>query len=183
MDQLPGHGQGAGGAKLLVEQLEQAWIAPALVRASRKVQMVLASVTEITKAEAEEPHPGQAVAQVELGTLVGQVVLGRRLTTVPGVGAVVALSHGGDRRPGAARQIEGRGTGARSHSEPLPIRRTDRPGPITKAGDARARVALFEAEPVLTRVALWLHAGVPSTRVGGLLRPPLSFGQLRAPAA
>ena len=51
----------------------------------------------------------------------------RRLMTVPGVGAVVALSYvAADRRPGALRQVEGRGACARPHPEPLPIRR-DRP--------------------------------------------------------
>ena len=43
---------------------------------------------------------------------------------------------------------------------------TDRPGAITKAGDARARVALFEAAHVMmTRVARWFPLKAWAMRV------------------
>ena len=81
----------------------------------------------------------------------------RRLMTVPGVGAIVALTYRStidDPRRFRSSRLAGTFLG-------LTPRRyqsgeTDRVGAISKAGDPAARVALFEAAHVLlTRVARW----------------------------
>ena len=72
----------------------------------------------------------------------------RRLMTVPGVGAVVALSYVAAVDDPALRPVEGRRACARPDPSRYQSGETDRRGAITKAGDARARVALFEAAHV-----------------------------------
>lgn len=91
----------------------------------------------------------------------------RRLMTIPGVGAVVALSYAAaidDPRRFAKSKAVGPALG-------LTPRRyqsgeTDRPGAITKTGDTSARVALFEAAHVMmTRVAAWFPLKAWAMRV------------------
>lgn len=91
----------------------------------------------------------------------------RRLMTVPGVGAIVALSY--------VTAIDDPNRFARSRDVGpalglTPSRyqsgETDRVGAITRAGDPRARVALFEAAHVmLTRVARWFPLKAWAMRV------------------
>jgi transposase len=81
----------------------------------------------------------------------------RRLMTVPGVGAIVALSYAAAIDE-PARFAKSKAVGPALGLTPRRYQsgETDRPGAITKAGDARARVALFEAAHVMmTRVASW----------------------------
>jgi hypothetical protein len=70
----------------------------------------------------------------------------RRVMSRRGGRGRAQLRRGG-RRPGAFRQLKSRGACARPHPQPLPVRRDDRRGVSTKAGYARARVALFEDAP------------------------------------
>lgn len=87
--------------------------------------------------------------------------------TVPGVGAIVALSY--------VRAIDDPSRFARSKDVGpalglIPSRyrsgEADRACAITRAGDPRARVALFEAAHVmLTRVARWLPLKAWAIRV------------------
>jgi transposase len=74
----------------------------------------------------------------------------RRLMTVPGVGAVVALSYVAA-IDDPARFARSKAVGPALGLTPSRYQSgaTDRPGAITKAGDARARVALFEAAHVM----------------------------------
>lgn len=81
----------------------------------------------------------------------------RRLMTVPGVGAVVALTFRSS-IDHPTRFRSSRSVGAFLGLTPRRYQsgETDRAGAITKVGDATARVALFEAAHVLlTRVARW----------------------------
>jgi transposase len=67
----------------------------------------------------------------------------------PALIKALVLRRCGDQRPGAVRQIEGPGAGAQLTPSRYQSGETDQPGAITKAGDARARVALFEAAHVI----------------------------------
>jgi transposase len=81
----------------------------------------------------------------------------RRLMTVPGVGAIVALSYV-TAIDDPTRFAKSKAVGPALGLTPCRYQsgETDRPGAITKAGDVRARVALFEAAHVMmTRVAAW----------------------------
>jgi transposase len=81
----------------------------------------------------------------------------RRLMTVPGVGAVVALTFRST-IDDPARFRSSRSVGAFLGLTPKRYQsgETDRSGAISKVGDAAARVALFEAAHVLlTRVTRW----------------------------
>lgn len=81
----------------------------------------------------------------------------RRLMTVPGVGAVVALTFRSTIDE-PARFRSSRSVGAFLGLTPKRYQsgETDRVGAISKVGDATARVALFEAAHVLlTRVTKW----------------------------
>lgn len=91
----------------------------------------------------------------------------RRLMTVPGVGAVVALSNVAAIED-PARFAKSRSVGAilglvpRKHQSG----EVDRNGRITKTGDSEARAALFEAAHVmLHRVKRWSALKVWATRV------------------
>lgn len=81
----------------------------------------------------------------------------RRLMTVPGVGAIVAMTFraavGRAERFRSSRQVGACfGLTPRKHQSG----ETDRDGAISRAGDASVRVALFEAAHVMmTRVAAW----------------------------
>jgi transposase len=91
----------------------------------------------------------------------------RRLMTVPGVGAVVALSYVAA-IDDPARFARSKSVGPALGLTPSRYQsgETDRPGAITKAGDARARVALFEAAHVMmTRVARWFPLKAWAMRV------------------
>jgi transposase len=81
----------------------------------------------------------------------------RRLTTVPGVGAVVALTfRAAVDRP--ERFASSKAVGAHFGLTPKRYQsgETDRIGAISRAGDASVRVALFEAaHGMLTRTARW----------------------------
>jgi transposase len=91
----------------------------------------------------------------------------RRLMTVPGVGAIVALSYV-VAVDDPARFAKSRAVGPALGLTPSRYQsgETDRPGAITKAGDVRARVALFEAAHVLmTRVARWFPLKAWAMRV------------------
>ena len=91
----------------------------------------------------------------------------RRLMTVPGVGAVVALSYVAA-VDDPARFATSKAVGPALGLTPSRYQsgETDRPGAITKAGDARARVALFEAAHVImTRVARWFPLKAWAMRV------------------
>jgi transposase len=91
----------------------------------------------------------------------------RRLMTVPGVGAIVALSYVtaiDDPRRFAKSRAVGPALGL------TPSRyqsgETDRAGGITRAGDSRTRVALFEAAHVMmTRVTRWFPLKAWAMRV------------------
>jgi transposase len=81
----------------------------------------------------------------------------RRLMTVPGVGAVVALTFRSS-IDDPTRFRSSRSVGAFLGLTPrrYQSKETDRAGTISKVGDATARVALFEAVHVLlSRVARW----------------------------
>jgi transposase len=91
----------------------------------------------------------------------------RRLMTVPGVGAIVALSYV-TAIDDPSRFAQSRDVG--SALGPTPSRyqsgETDRVGAITRAGDPRARVALVEAAHVMmTRVARWFPLKAWAMRV------------------
>ena len=91
----------------------------------------------------------------------------RRLMTVPGVGAVVALSYVAA-VDDPARFTKSKAVGPALGLTPSRYQsgETDRRGAITKAGDARARVALFEAAHVMmTRVARWFPLKAWAMRV------------------
>ena len=91
----------------------------------------------------------------------------RRLMTVPGVGAVVALSYVAA-VDDPARFARSKAVGPALGLTPSRYQsgETDRRGAITKAGDARARVALFEAAHVMmTRVARWFPLKAWAMRV------------------
>ncbi|MFO1037823.1 MAG: IS110 family transposase [Geminicoccaceae bacterium] len=91
----------------------------------------------------------------------------RRLTTVPGVGAIVALSYV-VAIDDPTRFARSRAVGPVLGLTPSRYQSgaTDRPGTITKAGDARARVALFEAAHVMMiRVAGWFPLKAWAMRV------------------
>ena len=91
----------------------------------------------------------------------------RRLMTVPGVGAIVALSYVAA-VDDPARFAKSRAVGPALGLTPSRYQsgETDRPGAITKAGDARARVALFEAAHVMmTRVIRWFPLKAWAMRV------------------
>jgi transposase len=91
----------------------------------------------------------------------------RRLMTVPGVGAIVALSYV-VAVDDPARFAKSRAVGPALGLTPSRYQsgETDRPGAITKAGDARARVALFEAAHVMmTRVIRWFPLKAWAMRV------------------
>jgi transposase len=91
----------------------------------------------------------------------------RRLMTVPGVGAIVALSYV-VAVDDPTRFATSRAVGPVLGLTPSRYQSgaTDRPGAITKAGDARARVALFEAAHVMmTRVAGWFPLKAWAMRV------------------
>jgi transposase len=91
----------------------------------------------------------------------------RRLMTVPGVGAVVALSYVAA-IDDPARFARSKAVGPALGLTPSRYQsgETDRRGAITKAGDARARVALFEAAHVMiTRVARWFPLKAWAMRV------------------
>jgi transposase len=91
----------------------------------------------------------------------------RRLMTVPGVGAVVALSYVAA-VDDPARFATSKAVGPALGLTPSRYQSgaTDRPGAITKAGDVRARVALFEAaHVVMTRVARWFPLKAWAMRV------------------
>ena len=81
----------------------------------------------------------------------------RRLMTVPGVGAIVAMTfRAAVDRPERFRSS--RQVGACFGLTPRKYQsgETDRDGAISRAGDASVRVALFEAAHVMmTRVAAW----------------------------
>lgn len=91
----------------------------------------------------------------------------RRLMTVPGVGAIVALSYVAAiddptrfARSKAVGPALGLTPGRYQSGE------TDRPGSIIKAGDSRARVALFEAAHVImARVVRWFPLKAWAMRV------------------
>ena len=81
----------------------------------------------------------------------------RRLMTVPGVGAIVALSYV-TAIDDPTRFCKSRSVGPALGLTPGRYQsgETDRVGAITRAGDPRARVALFEAAHVMmTRVTRW----------------------------
>ena len=87
--------------------------------------------------------------------------------TVPGVGAVVALSYVAA-VDDPARFARSKALGPALGLTPGRYQsgETDRRGAITKADDARARVALFEAAHVMmTRVARWFPLKAWATRV------------------
>jgi transposase len=91
----------------------------------------------------------------------------RRLMTVPGVGAVVALSYVAA-IDDPTRFAKSKAVGPALGLTPSRYQsgESDRPGAITKAGDARARVALFEAAHVMmTRVARWFPLKAWAMRV------------------
>ena len=91
----------------------------------------------------------------------------RRLMTVPGVSAVVALSYVAA-VDDPARFTKSKAVGPALGLTPSRYQsgETDRRGAITKAGDARARVALFEAAHVMmTRVARWFPLKAWAMRV------------------
>ena len=91
----------------------------------------------------------------------------RRLMTVPGVGAIVALSYV-TAIDDPVRFAKSRAVGPVLGLTPSRYQsgETDRPGAITKAGDARARVALFEAAHVMmTRVVRWFPLKAWAMRV------------------
>jgi transposase len=91
----------------------------------------------------------------------------RRLMTVPGVGPVVALSYVAA-IDDPARFARSKAVGPALGLTPSRYQsgETDRRGAITKAGDARARVALFEAAHVMmTRVARWFPLKAWAMRV------------------
>jgi hypothetical protein len=98
VDQLPGHGEVALGPELLVEPGEQgidrAGLGQRLAEGPERVRIR----HRIAQPEAEEAHPGQPVAQVELGALVGQAVLGLQDQDLE-------LQHVVERRPPALRPI------------------------------------------------------------------------------
>jgi transposase len=81
----------------------------------------------------------------------------RRLMTVPGVGAIVALTYRSTiDDPGRFRSSRSVGAFLGLTPRRYQSGETDRVGDISKAGDPAARVALFEAAHVLlTRVARW----------------------------
>ncbi|RKK00102.1 IS110 family transposase [Pseudoroseomonas wenyumeiae] len=81
----------------------------------------------------------------------------RRLMTVPGVGAIVALTYRSTiDDPGRFRSSRSVGAFLGLTPRRYQSGETDRVGAISKAGDPAARVALFEAAHVLlTRVARW----------------------------
>jgi transposase len=81
----------------------------------------------------------------------------RRLMTVPGVGAVVALTFRNTvDDPGRFRSSRSVGAFLGLTPKRYQSGETDRVGAITKVGDAAARAALFEAANVLlTRVTKW----------------------------
>lgn len=91
----------------------------------------------------------------------------RRLMTVPGVGAIVALSYV-TAIDNPARFAKSKAVGPALGLTPSRYQsgESDRSGAITKAGDARARVALFEAAHVMmTRVAGWFPLKAWAMRV------------------
>jgi transposase len=91
----------------------------------------------------------------------------RRLMTMPGVGAIVALSYVAA-VDDPTRFSKSKAVGPALGLTPSRYQSgaTDRPGAITKAGDARARVALFEAAHVMmTRVARWFPLKAWAMRV------------------
>lgn len=81
----------------------------------------------------------------------------RRLMTVPGVGAIVALTYRSTLDdPGRFRSSRSVGAFLGLTPRRYQSGERDRVGAISKAGDPAARVALFEAAHVLlTRVARW----------------------------
>ena len=81
----------------------------------------------------------------------------RRLMTVPGVGAIVALTFRSTiDDPGRFRSSRSVGAFLGLTPRRYQSGETDRAGAISKVGDATARVALFEAAHVLlTRVSRW----------------------------
>jgi transposase len=94
-------------------------------------------------------------------------VVCRRLMTVPGVGAVVALSYvAAVDDPTRFAKSKALGPALGLTPSRYQSGETDRPGAITKAGDTRARVALFEAAHVMmTRVAAWFPLKAWAMRV------------------
>jgi hypothetical protein len=76
VDQLPGHGEIARAAELPIEQLEQALDGPGFGQRLTKGPDGVGVRNGIAQPKPEKPHPGQPVAQVELGALVTEVVLG-----------------------------------------------------------------------------------------------------------
>jgi transposase len=91
----------------------------------------------------------------------------RRLMTIPGVGAVVALSYMAA-IDNPARFAKSKAVGPALGLTPSLYQsgETDRSGAITKAGDTRARAALFEAAHVMmTRVAAWFPLKAWALRV------------------
>jgi transposase len=81
----------------------------------------------------------------------------RRLMTVPGVGAIVALSYvAAIDEPTRFATSKAVGPALGLTPSRYQSGETDRSGAITKAGDMRTRVALFEAAHVMmTRVVRW----------------------------
>ena len=91
----------------------------------------------------------------------------RRLMTVPGVGAIVALSYV-TAIDDPTRFCKSRSVGPALGLTPGRYQsgETDRVGAITRAGDPRARVALFEAAHVMmTRVTRWFPLKAWAMRV------------------
>ncbi len=92
----------------------------------------------------------------------------RRLMTVPGVGAVIALSNvAAIDDPARFARLKAVGPALDLTPSRYQSGETNQPGAITKAGDARARVALFEAAHVMmmTRVARWFPLKAWAMRV------------------
>lgn len=91
----------------------------------------------------------------------------RRLVTVPGVGAVVALTYvAAIDTPERFRSSKTVGASLGLTPRRYQSGETDRSGAITKMGDPAARVALFEAAHVImTRVARWFPLKAWAMRV------------------
>ena len=98
-----------------------------------------------------------AVVDKRLRTIARQDPVCHRLTTIPGVGAIIALTfRAAIDRPERFRSSKSVGACFGLTPRRYQSGETDRSGPISKAGDAVVRVALFEAAHVMmTRVAGW----------------------------
>jgi transposase len=80
-----------------------------------------------------------------------------RLLTIPGVGAVVAITFQSRSRPARTlRTLQGSGRPLRPHTAQIQSGKIDRTGRISKVGDAMVRTALFEAANVMLTRAVRL---------------------------